>query len=364
MIGQFKKTSEGQIGDIQKSSQSMLEKALQMRCHAYLSDMKADLLTQTIFEIDAGKKHLKSYSEKVEEQKSVIENQKIELVSKNEKLQHSREELERKVKERTRELEDEIEERKKIEIAHLKSIEEATHANHVKTQFLANMSHDLRTPLNAIIGYSEVLEAETFGSLGSKKNGEYVTDILNAGKDLATLVADILDISKIEFGELKLSEASVNIEETINACIRLVRSKYKDNKIDLQQDMASNLPDIQGDEIRIKQILVNLLTNSIKFTPSNGKVKVRGFLNDENAVVVEVIDNGIGMSKDDIEKSKEPFTQFADASLSANEGSGLGLFIAAKLVELHGGSLTIESEPNKRTTVRFTFSPIRTLEPD
>ena len=227
-------------------------------------------------------------------------------------------------------------------------------ANQAKSAFLAAMSHELRTPLNAVLGFSEVLGAETFGSIGGPRNKEYVQDIHASGSHLLALINDILDIARIEAGQALLTEETVDLKATVAQSLGLVARQAAENRIHLLECIAPDVRTIRADERRIKQILVNLLGNAVKFTKPGGEVKVSAYKAPEG-LILAVADTGIGMSQEDIPLAMAHFGQI-DSSLGRKyEGTGLGLPLARQLAELHGGTLTIDSTPNVGTTVTVTL---------
>ncbi len=234
--------------------------------------------------------------------------------------------------------------------------DEARAADRAKSAFLANMSHELRTPLNAIIGLSEVIRDELFGVYSPKYKG-YAGDINESGLHLKKVLNDILDISKVEVGRLELREELVSIEEAIEACQRIIAAMAEAAGILLSFHVLDALPIIRSEQVRFKQILLNLMSNAVKFTPRGGKVDV--FIEAGDGVLICVEDTGIGMSPDDIVVALEPFGQVDRALNRRHEGTGLGLPLTKALVELHGGRLDIESVPEKGTKVSLRFPPER-----
>ena len=175
-------------------------------------------------------------------------------------------------------------------------------ASEAKSQFLANMSHELRTPLNSIIGFAQMLESEVFGSLGSKKNKEYAGYIHNSGKHLHNLIGDILDLSKIEAGEEILDEENTRIDQIFTECLEMVSQRATAKQISLISDIQQDIPLFYVDRLKVKQILLNLLSNSLKFTPENGEVSIAAFLDHYGSILFKVRDTGSGISPDDLEK--------------------------------------------------------------
>jgi len=244
---------------------------------------------------------------------------------------------------------------KQAEDALHRSIEEADIANRAKSEFLANMSHELRTPLNAIIGFSSMLECETFGSLGDPKNTESVISIKDAGILLMQIIGDILDISKIEAGETTMEDAEIDVGAILNHCLTMVITRAEEAKVSLETSLPKDLPALRGDERHLKQILINLLTNAIKFTPAGGKITVNARLSDESCLEITVTDTGVGIAAKDIPKVMAPFGQVAESQSRGHDGTGLGLPICNSLMALHGGELSLVSEVGKGTSVTIAF---------
>lgn len=252
--------------------------------------------------------------------------------------------------------------RKQAEEALLAAKEEAELSNRAKSEFLASMSHELRTPLNAIIGFSEILNKEALGPVGSPQYREYAGDILASGEHLLSLINDVLDISKIEAGKADLHEENVDLAGVIRSCVTLVKERAEDGEISLVTDIADDeVPLVRADPRRLKQILVNLLSNAVKFTEPGGSVTIRAWRNADSCCVLQVADTGIGIAADDIPKALARFQQI-DSDLSRQyEGTGLGLPLAKSLVELHDGSLDLQSEVGKGTTVTVKLPAERSI---
>jgi signal transduction histidine kinase len=217
------------------------------------------------------------------------------------------------------------------------------------------MSHELRTPLNAIIGFSEVLGERMFGDLNEKQE-EYLKDIHASGQHLLSLINDILDLSKIEAGRMELELADFHLPQAIENALVLVRERALRRGITLEQSIDRRLGEIQGDERKVKQVLLNLLSNAIKFTPEGGRIGVRAEIVDEH-VEVAVSDTGIGIAPEDHEAVFEEFRQVGMAEKKA-EGTGLGLTLCRKFVELHGGRIRVQSQVGAGSTFTFTI-PMR-----
>jgi signal transduction histidine kinase len=225
---------------------------------------------------------------------------------------------------------------------------------------MASMSHELRTPLNAIIGFSEALLHELHGTLGSEANRHYIEDIHGAGKHLLDLINDVLDLSVIEAGKLELSERELDAAEAAAGVLRLVETRAQNHNIALSVRAADGRPRLYADERRLKQILLNLVNNSVKFTPDGGRVEIAVGVDEDGAMTIAVTDSGIGMNARDIEKALEPFGRVAGGRGPSEEGTGLGLPLTIQLIEAHGGRLSIDSAPGKGTTATVRFPPRRT----
>jgi signal transduction histidine kinase len=216
------------------------------------------------------------------------------------------------------------------------------------------MSHELRTPLNAVIGFSEMMTTEAFGPLGNKRYLEYSKDIHGSGVHLLALINDILDLSRIDAGEGQLDEEEFDLHEVIDASLKLVSHQAGAARIALDSACETGLPFVRADKRRLKQALINLLANAVKFTPANGKVTVRAFVR-QGGIAITVTDTGIGIAPKDIARALEKFGQ-VDSSLARKyEGAGLGLPLAKQFMELHGGTLTLESTLDVGTTVTITL---------
>ena len=224
------------------------------------------------------------------------------------------------------------------------------------------MSHELRTPLNSIIGFSEMIGLETFGPVGDPKYGEYATDINASGRHLLELIDDILDVSRIESDNLPLDEKVVDISNMVESCKRLIGERARRGGLVLDMREPGEFPTLYADERRVKQILLNLLGNAIKFTPAGGTVSLRTGVNEENRFTFTVADTGKGIEAEHLDRVLIPFGQEEGSMTRVHDGVGLGLPLAKSLAELHGGELTLESTPGVGTTVRVTFPPERLIQ--
>jgi two-component system, NtrC family, sensor kinase len=226
-------------------------------------------------------------------------------------------------------------------------------ANQHKDEFLASMSHELRTPLNAIIGFSEVMLERMFGELNAKQE-EYLNDILSSGRHLLSLINDILDLAKIEAGRMELEPAEFNLPQAVDNALILVRERAMRRGITLDRWIDPRLGPIRGDERKIKQVLLNLLSNAVKFTPEGGRIDVRAALADGFAEI-SVADTGVGIAPEDHEAVFEEFRQVGTDYARKHEGTGLGLALARRFVDLHGGKIWLTSEIGRGSTFTFTI---------
>jgi signal transduction histidine kinase len=226
-------------------------------------------------------------------------------------------------------------------------------ANQHKSEFLASMSHELRTPLNAIIGFSEVLLERLFGELNDKQD-DYLKDIHSSGKHLLSLINDILDLSKIEAGRMDLETSTFNVELALSNALTLVRERAQRHGIALTQEVDPALGEIVADERKFKQILLNLLSNAVKFTPDGGRIDVSA-RRDQDQAVIAVRDTGVGIAAADQALVFEEFRQVGSDYTKKHEGTGLGLALTRRFVELHGGTIGIDSEPGRGSTFTFTI---------
>ncbi len=227
-------------------------------------------------------------------------------------------------------------------------------ANHAKSEFLAVVSHELRTPLNAIIGFSEFLKMEMFGPLGSNRYKSYSEDIYRSGQHLLHIINDILDLSRAEANKLEITDEQFNLRDMIDGCMRMFRNKAAEEGIRLSYEASEDL-NIQADQRLMNQVLINLLSNAVKFTASGGAITVTAFSDENDRCSIRVSDTGIGIAEENIMRVLEPFIQVESAAARSHEGLGLGLPLVKRIMNLHGGTIEIESTLGKGTTVTVTL---------
>jgi len=241
--------------------------------------------------------------------------------------------------------------------------EKAEQANQMKSKFMANMSHELRTPLNAIIGFSEVIKMEMFGTLGSPQYSEYASDIERSGKHLLNLINAVLDLSKIESGKAEFIDTEIDMSKLMNEAIKSVEARANEKSINFSKMMPSQLPLLRADRTAINQILLNILTNAVKFTDTGGSIETRIVLNEDGGHLISVADTGVGIPPEDFELIMMPFGQSRNIMTGEEEGTGLGLSISRSIVERHGGFIDLESELGVGTKISVHFPAARAVFP-
>lgn len=260
-----------------------------------------------------------------------------------EELKRLHENLERRVEERTRDL--------------MVARNQAVAADRAKSEFLANMSHELRTPLNAVIGFSDVMIQEVFGAVENPRYQEYVKLINESGTHLLELISDLLDVSAIEAGRMDMHEEETIVEDVVNSCLRLINERANKACVSLDKDLSPDVPMVIADARRLKQILINLLTNAVKFTPEGGHVSIITTPDDDGGFWFQVKDTGSGISEEDLEQVLLPFARTQSATEGHIEGTGLGLPLVKGLVESHGGRLELSSVLGSGTTASVYLPP-------
>jgi len=252
-----------------------------------------------------------------------------------------------------------ITERKRAEIETLAAKETAEIASRAKTEFLANMSHELRTPLNAIMGFAQMMSTEALGPIGTPKYRDYARDIDKSADHLLSLIKDILDISKIEVGRMDVDDEWLNVGEIFADIARLISERARDAGIRVETEVPKALPRLRADPTKVKQILLNLLANALKFTAPGGRVWVTGRQREDGAIVIAVGDTGIGMDEEETSLALSRFGRVDNPLTRKHSGAGLGLPLVMSLAEVHGGTCTIDSEKGAGTTVTIVFPPER-----
>ncbi len=256
-----------------------------------------------------------------------------------------------------------ITKRKQMELSLRVAKERADSANNAKSAFLANMSHELRTPLNAIIGFSEMMVKEAFGPLANSKYKEYMADVHMSATHLLEIINEVLDMSKIEAGKVVLDEQEIDINRLLKTLVRVMNSRNVNKKVSIEVDLQGDIARLYADPRLLRQVFINLITNSIKYSDNGGVITIKTRLNSKDEIEVIISDEGVGIPKERIQDALEPFGQIHDPSLAHNkayQGTGLGLPLAKAMVEMHGGAFTLQSAEGKGTTVIVGFSKART----
>ena len=237
----------------------------------------------------------------------------------------------------------------------------AEEASRQKSEFLARVSHEIRTPLNAIIGFAEVMIEERFGPVDHERYREYLRDIRTSGEHVVSLVNDLLDISKIEAGKLDLNFAAVPLNDLVRECISLMQPQANRAHVVLRSSLSRDVPAVVADERTLRQIVLNLLSNSVKYTGPGGQVIASTSLSETGEALLRVRDSGAGMSEEEIARALEPFRQLSTASLGSGTGTGLGLPLTKALVEANRAALSIKSARGEGTVVTVIIPPTRVL---
>jgi PAS domain S-box-containing protein len=239
--------------------------------------------------------------------------------------------------------------------------QQAERASTAKSELLAKISHEIRTPLNAIIGFSEVMMDERFGPIGNERYKQYLKDIHTSGGHLISLLNDLLDLSKIEAGKLELSFVNLKLNDLVQRCVAIMQQQANRERVIIRTSLPASLPQIVADERSVRQIVLNLLSNSIKFTGAGGQVIVSTALTDDREVILRVRDTGIGMSEKELQSAMEPFRQLATSAHWRSNGTGLGLPITKALTEANHARFRITSQINTGTLVEVVFPATRVL---
>ena len=243
--------------------------------------------------------------------------------------------------------------------------DQADSANHAKSTFLANMSHELRTPLNAIIGFSELMKNETFGAVGSEKYKEYLGDIHMSAEHLLDIINEVLDMSKIEAGRIELVEDDFDVHDMIISVSRMLSSRTFSSNINIVRDIGDGILVVNADYRLIRQVVINLMSNAIKFSTQGSQIRVATNILDDGSLEISIEDDGMGISEEKISVALEPFGQVNDTPdkrIVGQQGTGLGLPLAKAMVELHGGVFKLESNLGVGTVVKFTIPATRVKE--
>lgn len=253
--------------------------------------------------------------------------------------------------------------RHRAELALIAAKNEAETANRAKSEFLAHISHELRTPLNAIIGFSDVIRQDLLGAGSIDRYRDYAGDIFSSGEHLLSIINDILDLTKHDVGRVELDCEFIELPPIIDECAGLLRESANSQKQTLIINVEDDLPPVFADRKRIKQILINLASNAVKFTPDGGTVTISATMNDSGRLVIEVADTGVGMAQQEIAVALEPFRQVEHYLTRQHDGTGLGLPIAKAFSDLHGANFIVVSEQGKGTSISLEFPKERLEDP-
>lgn len=238
----------------------------------------------------------------------------------------------------------------------------AVEANKSKSTFLANMNHELRTPLNAIIGFTELIQQQTYGPIEQKQYTEYIDIINSSGNHLLKVINTILDMSKIESGSMELREETCDLHEMVDYSLRIMKNMADQKNIAIKPNIQDNIPDIFADQSMVQQTIINLLSNAVKFSPDTSQIDINLTCEAEGKIIMEIIDRGIGIPKDKIDMILVPFYQVDEVLSRTQEGTGLGLTIVKSFLELHDATFKIESDEGEGTTISICFPKDRTRD--
>lgn len=257
-----------------------------------------------------------------------------------------------------------VTERKKAEEAMRHAKIQAELASRTRMEFLANMSHELRTPLNAVIGFSQILKDEVMGPIGIESYKDYARDIFDSGNHLLRIISDILEVSKIETGNRELNIGNFPLARVMKSCMTILAPRIEQAGVDVKVELPEGLPEMLGEELGLKQIMINLVSNAVKFTPKGGVVRIAAATDTIGGMMIDVTDTGVGMTEEEIRTATQPFSKIDMSFTAVKSGTGLGLTIVDSLVRLHGGHFKLISEKGKGTTARITLPPKCVLKSD
>ena len=250
---------------------------------------------------------------------------------------------------------DDITERKNADIALKKAKLESDMANRAKSDFLANMSHELRTPLNSIIGFAEIIKNQVMGEIKQDSYIEYAGEIHDSGRGLLMIINQILDVSKIEGGDRSLNESLVNMSKCASICIDLMATKIADKQLEVTNEIPADIVDIIAEDRSVRQMMYNLFSNAVKFTPNGGSVTLKSAFDENDNLLISIVDTGVGLSEEELKRATQPFDIMEGDHSRDKYGMGLGLTLVKMLIELHDGELRLESEKDKGTTATLLF---------